>query len=84
MFVKKTITLLNGDNPTQVICAGHIDAKTFNKAFKAEGWDSQGDYKQKELKFVYMVSKELKKGTKYTEVMPYVKGAKKYTMAAWD
>lgn len=34
---QKTITL-GQDEPISTLCMGHVDFKTFNKAFKAEGW----------------------------------------------
>lgn len=36
----KTITLVDAsENPLVSLCPGHVDAKTFHEAFKAEGWD---------------------------------------------
>ena len=34
----KTITLGYADNPCVSICKGHVTAKQFTKAHKAEGW----------------------------------------------
>jgi len=34
----KTITLGYADNPTVSLCPGHVTAKQFTRAHKAEGW----------------------------------------------
>lgn len=82
--VLKTITLGSDGNPSVVICPGHVDAKTFNKAFVAEGWDADS-YKQDVLKYVYCIEKHLKSGiTKFKQVAPNVEGAKPYTWTSWD
>lgn len=80
----KTITLGMDDNPSVVICPGHVDVKTFNKAYKSEGWGDIGTYKQDDLKYVYCIEKPLKKGSRYKQVAPNVEGAKPYTWTSWD
>lgn len=75
----KTITL-GVDNPTFVICPTHVDAKTFNKAFKAEGWSEQGNYAQSDLRYIYMI----KSGSNYKECSPSAKGARRFTFTSWD
>jgi len=37
----KTVTLgYDVDNPSTSICSGHVTVSVFNRAFKAEGWES--------------------------------------------
>lgn len=83
----KTTTLMRHHDPVSVICPGHVDAKTFNQAFKNEGWKSPGQYKQADLKYIYM-TKRKSKNPDYThffkQVSPSVKGAKPYTSTSWD
>ncbi len=50
----KTITI--GDetgNPTYSLCPGHVDAKTFAKAYRAEGWDGFDDPDENDLSHEY-------------------------------
>ena len=35
----QTITVGSEDNPVATIMKGHVDGKTFDKAWKQEGWD---------------------------------------------
>lgn len=82
--VLKTITLGSAGNPSVVICPGHVDVKTFNKATKAEGWKGGLEYKQKVLQYVYCIEKPLKNGSKFKQVAPNVEGAKPFTWTSWD
>lgn len=79
----KTVTLFSDDNPIAVICPGHVDAKIFNKAFKAEGW-SGDPYKDSDMEYVYLLEKQRKKGTSYRRVKATTPGAKPYTWVRWD
>lgn len=83
----KTITLVINDDPVTVICPGHVAQKVFNDAFKNEGWSERGGYKQKDLKYTYMVKKKAKQ-KRYNflmkEVPPGTPGAKPYTTTPWD
>lgn len=79
----KTITLCRGDDPSTVVCPGHVSAKVFNQAFKNEGWDSLGAYKQSELRYIYAVVLN-KKNRFMKEVRPDFPGAKKFTTCRWD
>lgn len=84
----KTITLCAGDdNPTSVVCPGHVRQKEFNDAFKNEGWSKRGSYKQIDLEYIYMVKKPAKrKNHKFRLVIsePGKPGAKPYTHTPWD
>lgn len=40
--ILKTLTIGGDCGPSHSICMGHVDLPTFNKAFKAEGWESDG------------------------------------------
>lgn len=82
----KTITLTIGDDPSHVVCPGHVNAKVFNRAFKNEGWDSCGRYKVSELSYIYAVKKEKGKNGRFSfkTVQPDFKGAKKFTICRWD
>lgn len=82
--VLKTMTLGHDDNPGIVICPGHVNAKTFNKAFRAEGWSGDGTYKQDDLQYVYCKATKMKNGTRYTKVTPEHKDAKPFTWTSWD
>lgn len=77
----KTITLSDKtDDPLCVICPGHVDHKTFNKAFKEEGWNDIGHFRQDCLAYVYMIkTKDI-----YKKVPPSKKGAKPFTWTPWD
>ncbi len=82
---KKTITLCVDDHPISVICPGHVGQKEFNDAFKNEGWDARGSYKQKDLKYTYMIKKKSKKyDFEMKEVPPGIQGAEPYTFTSWD
>jgi len=77
----ETITLggrHEDDDPTYTICPGHVDAKTFKKAWKKEGW-SPSDTDQNELSYEYWI--EGKKGWKRSA--PGVKGAVPVTVRGW-
>lgn len=82
----KTITLTIGDDPSHVVCPGHVDIKTFNQAFKNEGWDSVGHYKKDEISYIYAVKQEANANGrfKFKEVAPNSPGAKKFTISRWD
>lgn len=82
--VLKTMTLGLNDDPTAVICPGHVNAKVFNQALKDEGWSGLGTYKQDDLKYVYCIEKKLKKRSKFKIVAPDYEGAKPYTWTSWD
>lgn len=52
----KTTTLTDDfDAPTITLLEGHHDIITFNKAFEAEGWDSQGPWPEDYLSHEYWV-----------------------------
>lgn len=77
--MKKTITLGTADNPVVSILRGHVTAKEFNKAFRAEGWKG-GDWIHKEdLRFEYR--KKLK--TRWKLVEKGTKGAVPVTASYW-
>lgn len=85
--MKKTITLQNSGGPSMVLCPGHVDQKTFNDAFKNEGWSERGSYKQADLLYEYWVKKPAK--AKYQDFwmqrsVPGKPGAKPYTRTSWD
>lgn len=84
--VLKTATLCMGGDPVHVVCMGHVDAKTFNKAFKAEGWDTSNRYKNSELKYIYgyWTKGERVEGSKIKQVAPSHPKAKKMTVCNWD
>lgn len=81
MKTLKTITLTDKQgNPAWTLCPGHVSAKTFNKAFKAEGWNTD-PYLDKDLYFQYW--RKLKSGM-FKKCSPEAKGAKPYTTTeAW-
>lgn len=74
----KTITIGDDDSPCYSLCPGHVTAKEFNKAHKAEGWDAD-PVSQDDLRFEYWI-----KGKKsYRRSVPEKKGAKPYTVMSW-
>lgn len=82
----KTMTLTFQGDPTHVICPGHVDQKTFNKAFKAEGWSSAG-YKGKDLQYIYARVKDHPTKPEYFNfkvVSPSHPEAKPFTIVNWD
>lgn len=50
----KTITIGKNDDPTHSILEGHVGVKTFNQAFRAEGWRGSTILKG-ELKHEYWI-----------------------------
>lgn len=76
----KTITLGYAGNPTLVVCPGHVDIKTFNKATKAEGWQGGLQYTKDDLNYEYGIMTE----KKYKRVAPSHKEAKPFTTCPWD
>lgn len=78
---KKTITLSIGADPSLVLCPGHVDQKTFNQAFKNEGWSEPGGYKQRDLEYGYF--KKRKNGA-FVRSVPGKEGVKPFTFANWD
>lgn len=53
---KKTQTLCSHgdpDNPSIVICLGHVTSDVFNKAFKSEGWGDEGEWIDEDLTWGY-------------------------------
>lgn len=83
----KTITLSHGDDPSWVLCPGHVTAKIFNDAFKNEGWSNRGGYKQKDLSYEYWVKRKSRiKDCKFrmTSSVPGKPGARPYTIVSWD
>lgn len=77
----KTHTLGYRDNPTMVVCLGHVDAKTFTAAFLNE-WVGDAVFKQEHLRYVY--ARGPKKGKAWKTLPPTAKGALPYTEADWD
>lgn len=49
----QTLSYDDSDEPAIVICQGHVDAETFNKAFKNEGWSDESDYTDEMLTHGY-------------------------------
>ncbi len=86
--VLKTMTLFSDEsNPSTVVCPGHVGQKVFNQAFRAEGWKPGGAYKQKDLKYTYMVKRKPRNkwsNFRMKEVPPQTKGARPYTVTPWD
>lgn len=76
----ETITLGPESGPVWSICRGHVDAKTFNKAFGRE-WDSDNEHTQTDLLYEYW--KESKDGTSWRRSAPGRKGAVPVTVAGW-
>ena len=92
MKKEKLTTLTIGDrdgNMSFVVCDGHVSPKTFNKAFKAEGWSDAG-YLQKDLEYIYAIEKKGKEkrdgsfSYKIKRCSPDKYGAKKFTYTKWD
>lgn len=85
---KKTTTLSdNNGEPISVICPGHVNQRTFNDAFKNEGWSARGAYRQKDLEYIYMVKRPSPiKRHNFRMVLsaPGRNGAKPYTYTKWD
>ncbi len=80
----KTQTLgpRNQDNPMHVLCPGHVDSKTFNQAFKNEGWSEKGSYKQADLNYLY--GRKSKNGSWQFHLAPTAARARRITVASWD
>lgn len=76
----KTITICWRDNPVASLCPGHVDAKTFNKAYAAEGWKGNDPIEADELIFAWY--REDSRGY-YHACSHSAKGAKPYTVAGW-
>lgn len=85
---RKTITLCDSSgSPGTVVCPGHVCAKEFNDAFKAEGWSERGGYKQGDLRFEYMVKGPARSKQQLFSMkisLPGKPGAKPYTVTSWD
>jgi len=82
----KTSTLCTSSgDPVTVVCPGHVDAKTFNQAFKNEGWSERGSYSKDDIKYIYGIFVPKKDG-EFTFKMcsPTKVGAKKFTWTSWD
>lgn len=48
----KTMTLSRSDDddqPSLVVCEGHVKAAEFNQAFKSEGWADEGEWRDEDL-----------------------------------
>jgi len=84
MKTLKTMTLCIQDNPISVICPGHVNLKTFNRAFKAEGWSDIGDYEKVEYIYGVKIPARKRGEWKFKQVPPETKGAKPYTWTSWD
>lgn len=83
----KTITLCHGDNPSWVLCPGHVPQKVFNQAHINEGWSPGGGYRQKHLTYEYWIKGPAKrKGDNFymKKSVPGKPGAKPYTVTTWD
>lgn len=78
-----TTTLEFNDNPTWVLCPGHVSQKDFNAAFKRE-WRDNGGYKQKDLSYEYWTVNENSKGVYFKKSVPGKNDSKPYTVARWD
>lgn len=80
----KTLTLTDDSgNPTLVTHPGHVDLKTFNRAFSRE-WTADPYLKRewdKDRRFEYYISHKTKP---WKRVDPGTKGAKKFTVIPWD
>tara|TARA_R100001086_G_C11836309_1_gene257922 strand:- start:40 stop:297 length:258 start_codon:yes stop_codon:yes gene_type:complete len=77
----KTTTLFYGDNPSWVICPGHVTYGKFNQAFKNEGWFDRGSWGKDDIAYEYW--RQTAKGGFYRST-PGTKGAEPYTVARWD
>lgn len=78
---KRTMTLWYDEaNPAVTLCYGHVTAKVFNKAFRAEGW-SGGDWIYKsELRHEHWAKK---KNGRWHKVPAETKGARAVTVNDW-
>jgi hypothetical protein len=74
----KTITLGDGDSPSVSICNGHVNANTFAKALKAEGWSGDRISKN-DLTYEYWI--RLKRSWKRSEQADYK--AQAVTVLVW-
>ena len=83
MKTLKTQTLADGDgNPILVTCRGHVSFKEFNKAMLKE-WESDPIPKERrnEMRYEYYIPHKTKA---WKRVDGTTKGARKYTVMAWD
>jgi len=80
---KKTVTLSINDDPSMVLCKGHVSAGEFNQAFQNEGWSDPGDYRQKDLCHTYV--RETKHGYNFKKMGRIdLKGMIPVTVTTWD
>lgn len=82
----QTTTLGLRDDPTTVLCPGHVSAKTFNRAFISEGWSDAG-YKQKNLRYEYWRTLKANRKShdfRMKKSVPGKPGAQAVTVADWD
>lgn len=76
----KTITLVDGsENPIVSIVRGHVTAREFNRAFRAEGWGPSDGWPTSELKRQYWI--KLKYGWK--KAKQHYKRAVPVTVGSW-
>lgn len=74
----KTVTIGHEGNPFVTLCKGHVNARQFNAAFKAEGWCSDW-VKKSDILHEYWVP--LKNGWKKSTISN--KKAKAVTVNYW-
>ena len=78
MKKNETLTIGYTDNPTHTLAKGHVDPKTFNKLYAAEGWEAD-PVDADDLKYEYWVP--LKRSWK--KAHPGKKGAVAVTVLYW-
>ena len=76
-----TISLGYRDDVYVTICLGHVDAKTFSKAFKAEGWDPAA-LEQDEILYEYWIKAKSSRCS-WKKSVPGKKGAVPVTVSHW-
>lgn len=82
--VLKTVTLGRSNDPSIVLCPGHVTAKVFNQAFKDEGWSGGGTYRQEDLAYEYWTMTIRKGKELYKPSLPNKKNAQPFTFTRWD
>lgn len=80
MIILKTETIETEFGPSTVLCKGHVDIETFNRAHLAEGWDVS-EYELKDLYYTYATKDE--KGWTWGLKADH-EGARPVTVCQWD
>lgn len=81
--VLKTITL-GRDEPSFILCPGHVNPRTFNDAMRSEGWTGGGSYTEDDLKHEWWMTYTRLGKTYYKRVDKDHKKAKPFTFTMWD